>query len=245
MTVSSLHVVHMDTVDSLKQPEYTGENRCIPCTVVNIGIAAVLAVAVWFLAGIGAGSVVFVATVATIYFRGYLVPGTPELTKRYLPAPVRRLFGKEPVAERTLEAVDGDASIEDRLVAAGALTDATVPELTDDFARAWTTAIEGIEATDDIDEAELRRRLGTDDVSKHASTAAVVDGNQSVRWISEAAMVADVAAGRVLEARVDDWETVRPSDRIDLFRGLRLFSRSCPSCGGAVERTQLTVDPCC
>ena len=33
----------MDVLDTFRQPEYTGDNRCIPCTVVNVAIAAVLA----------------------------------------------------------------------------------------------------------------------------------------------------------------------------------------------------------
>lgn len=34
--------------------------------------------------------------------RGYLIPGTPELTKRYIPAWALKLFGRTPVEERPL-----------------------------------------------------------------------------------------------------------------------------------------------
>jgi len=34
--------MQIDVVDDLRQPEYTGENRCEPCTVLNLVIAAVL-----------------------------------------------------------------------------------------------------------------------------------------------------------------------------------------------------------
>jgi len=43
-----------------------------------------------------AGAGVFIASVILIHLRGYLVPGTPTLTKRYLPDDVLQLFGKEP-----------------------------------------------------------------------------------------------------------------------------------------------------
>ncbi len=233
----------MGAVESLKQPEYTGENRCTPCTVVNVGIAAVVSLGAFVLGYPLAGAATFAFALGAIYFRGYLVPGTPTLTKRYLPASVLRLFGKEPVSDRAFGSIDAGAGTGTQLVAAGALTDEEVPKLTDSFATAWASSLEG--QREAIDEAELRTLFGTDDVSKHADTGAVVDGNQTVRWISSAAMAADVAAGRVLAERVDGWETIEPNDRIELLRALRLFVRDCPACGGDVEREERTVDPCC
>jgi len=82
-------------IDELKQPEYTGENRCMPCTGVNL-LIAVVAAAVAGRRSRKAGAGVFIASVILIYVRGYLVPGTPTLTKRYLPDDVLQLFGKEP-----------------------------------------------------------------------------------------------------------------------------------------------------
>lgn len=43
-----------------------------------------------------AALVAFAGSVVLIYLRGYLIPKTPELTKQYLPAPILRLFGKDP-----------------------------------------------------------------------------------------------------------------------------------------------------
>lgn len=84
--------------DRVHQPEYTGENRCIPCTSVNLVIAAVLA------GGIARRSrplavAAFTASLVAIYVRGYLVPGTPTLTKRYFPDWVLAAFDKEPEPE--------------------------------------------------------------------------------------------------------------------------------------------------
>lgn len=42
------------------------------------------------------GTAVFGASLAVISLRGYLVPGTPELTKQYLPECVLRWFEHEP-----------------------------------------------------------------------------------------------------------------------------------------------------
>jgi hypothetical protein len=79
----------------VRQSEYTGENRCGPCTILNVVIAVIIS--------IGAsrkskriGIVLFGVSTMLIYLRGYLIPGTPSLTKQYLPADVLRWFGKEP-----------------------------------------------------------------------------------------------------------------------------------------------------
>ncbi|ELZ81577.1 hypothetical protein C454_07964 [Haloferax gibbonsii ATCC 33959] len=85
--------------DRLRQPEYTGENRCTPCTVVNVVIAAALSL----LLGVAwppLALVSFAVFAGAIYFRGYLVPGTPTLTKTYLPDRVLRWFDKEPTPTR-------------------------------------------------------------------------------------------------------------------------------------------------
>lgn len=84
-----------EIVDKLRQPEYTGENRCLPCTVVNIVIAVVGSHAVMRKSRVG-GVLTLAGSLVCIYLRGYLVPGTPALTKRYLPENVLRWFGKDP-----------------------------------------------------------------------------------------------------------------------------------------------------
>ena len=111
------------TVDALRQEEYIGENRCLPCTAVNVILGAVVALiggaAVKRALGRTAGrlTALILAGVfgALIYLRGYLVPGTPELTKRYLPQPVLKLFGKEPGTD-TEDLAFGD-QIDDRIEA--------------------------------------------------------------------------------------------------------------------------------
>ncbi|WP_081603390.1 hypothetical protein [Natrinema altunense] len=87
--------MQLDVVDDLKQPEYTGENRCEPCTVLNLVIAAVVGSVIARKSRLG-GVLAVGVSIALIYLRGYLVPGTPTLTKRYLPPEVLRWFGKEP-----------------------------------------------------------------------------------------------------------------------------------------------------
>lgn len=103
-----------DLLDRFRQPEYTGENRCVPCTVLNVAVAAGLsiAVAVGIRYGVGetvsvtAGTATFLLSAVAIYLRGYLVPGTPRLTETYLPERIRRRFHDRPPG------VDDDANVE-------------------------------------------------------------------------------------------------------------------------------------
>ena len=102
-------------LESIKQPEYTGENRCPPCTAVNVVIALVIG-AIPVVAGVpgGTGSLVaaggiLAVSIGAIYFRGYLVPGTPTLTKRYMPEPILALFGKAPEPSAAGGAIQADA----------------------------------------------------------------------------------------------------------------------------------------
>ena len=87
--------MQLDVVDDLRRPDYTGENRCEPCTVLNLVIAAVAGSLIARKSRLG-GLLAVGLSIALIYLRGYLVPGTPTLTNRYLPPAVLRWFGKDP-----------------------------------------------------------------------------------------------------------------------------------------------------
>ncbi|MDS0243153.1 MULTISPECIES: hypothetical protein [unclassified Haloferax] len=87
--------MNVNLVEKLGQPEYTGENRCEPCTALNLVIAMFFSFGLLRRSRV-AGYAFFVVSLGLIYLRGYLVPGTPTLTKRYLPSAVLRWFGKEP-----------------------------------------------------------------------------------------------------------------------------------------------------
>ncbi|ELZ02925.1 hypothetical protein C482_04681 [Natrialba chahannaoensis JCM 10990] len=104
-------------------PGYTGENRCLPCTIVNLVIAGILAVAAAVVSPLLAVAV-FAFSVAAIALRGYLVPGTPTLTKRYFPDWLLAKFDKEPEpGAGTLVADDGAAGARARAPGAEAGTD--------------------------------------------------------------------------------------------------------------------------
>jgi hypothetical protein len=100
----------------LHNPEYTGENRCWACTVVNLIIGSAISL-VAARRSREHGVITFVLSLVLIYARGYLVPWTPTLTKRYLPPEILGLFGKEPATSArsglgAIDSEDGDGGVD-------------------------------------------------------------------------------------------------------------------------------------
>jgi hypothetical protein len=241
----------------LRQPEYTGENRCIPCTAANVVIAAVVAVVagvVWWPAGLAA----FALSLGAIWLRGYLVPGTPELTKRYFPDWLLAMFDKRESATGVAAAesdgedeYDEPLDVEEVLLESGVLRvrDDQDLEVTPAFAEDWRAEIEHAREHDTGRET-LAELVGFDpeDISFDDYGDAFIatqDGTHVGRWESEAAFLADVGAARAVESHIDDWERYGAYDRGQLLSGLRLFVEECPDCGGPVRFGQEVVQSCC
>jgi len=241
----------MSFVERLRQPEYTGENRCTPCTAVNVAIAAsasVLAAVASTVLGAG----VFALSLGTIYLRGYLVPGTPTLTKRYFPERVLRWFDKDtttPVANETVE-IDPERV----LLNAGAVEpcrEGTDLCLTADFQQAWRERIHTVRSHD-LGEDHLAGALDvstTGDritVDQHGEAfIAHTDDAVVGQWSSHAAAVADVAAATELSERLSNWHNLAPAEIARVLMSLRIFIEQCPDCDGSVQVKQEVVESCC
>jgi hypothetical protein len=222
--------------DRLRRPEYTGENRCLPCTVVNLCLAAVAAVVVSVGLGPVGGVVVLVGAVGAIYFRGYLVPGTPTLTVRYFPPWLLELFGKEVDLRETLGPVEGTAV---RATPEGG-------RLVGSFETAWDDRIERMREAG-VTEEDVARLLGVPEASSvPGDVAYVVDGGLR-QWLSESALLADAAAAAVLEAEGGPkWASLDPDSRVATLRDLRKYLTYCPRCDGVLDNEETeTVETCC
>ena len=254
-------------LERFRQPEYTGENRCLPCTAVNTVIALVAGWGVGILfamfvsptVGLGAGLGIFTLSMTAIYLRGYLVPGTPELTKRYFPPWLLRAFGKEPepVTGATTQThhrgnnPSGEFNPESELIKAGALEECETGDdlcLTDEFRVAWHDEME--HATSDERDGELFELLGVEQdgialEEYENGFRARAEGQTVGVWESEAAYEADLAAGKVLSNTYDGWANLPTQDRSRLLTGLRIFLDRCPTCGGRPEFGAETVESCC
>ena len=228
-------------VGRLRQPEYTGENRCTPCTVANLAIVGAASLAVGALAPV-AGAAVAAFGVVAIYLRGYLVPGTPALTKRYVPDRVLRRFDKQPAT-----ALETDVDTEEQLLAIDAVEPTAGDDLrlTDAFAAEWESSIERF---DRDPEARTAAVLGLSDAELREAGEGwlVLEGDTvAARWPSRAALVADLAAVPVLRGRTTNWERLPEADRRGLLVGLRVFLDSCPDCEGVLSLSRDTVESCC
>ena len=235
--------------DSIRNSEYTGENRCIPCTAANVAIAGGLALGVGVfspLAGVG----VLGASLAAIYLRGYLVPGTPELTKRYFPDRLLRAVDKDPRARTAFAPEEFDA--ERVLLDAGAIVadpDADDVALDAEFEAAWFERM-GRLGGGETDVTELAEFVDADperlSLTYHGDAfVARFDGRWIGQWESRAAFVADVAAARELAARDPEWDALPLAYRSQVLGGLRICLERCPLCDGDVEIGQDVVQSCC
>lgn len=227
----------------LRRPEHTGENRCGPCTVLNLVLSGVLAGIVAVVWTPLPGVAVLAISLLAIYFRGYLVPGTPTITARYFPRWLLRWFGKEPTASDVTTQVPDSEDGDEQLVTAGVLVrDGSEVELAPAFRTEWR---ERMDARTDVDPEDVRALFDADSVSRHGDLSFVIDGSKSVRWGSMAALRADVAAAGLLRDRFPGWAASDPDRRQTVLRGLRLCLATCPACGGALGVEEKRVDPCC
>ncbi|WP_440772397.1 hypothetical protein [Natronorubrum sp. DTA28] len=295
-------------IAELKQPEYTGENRCEPCTILNLAIAAVVGSLIARKTKLGGLAAVGIS-IGLIYVRGYLVPGTPTLTKRYLPPEVLRWFGKDPepqvssgfggveagteATDIAIDGTDGDDTATDGDDTAVEATGATAegdgtatedadtaesepePEpldledfflandvlepcsdrddlcLTEAFEADWLAAIEevdeaGVDATAVIDAFDFDAEQEAFELEERDEARLLV-GERGIagRWPSRAAVVADVAASRVLADWAPEWDVQTPETKGQVLNGLRMFLETCPGAGGEISMDEEVVESCC
>jgi hypothetical protein len=240
-------------LERVRRPEYTGENRCVPCTAANLAIAAGASLAVGFLFA-PAGLALFALSLAAIWLRGYLVPGTPELTKRYFPDWLLAVFDKHERPEVSLEPDAFDAQA--YLVASGIVVDdpdAPDAVLEPEFAAAWHERAAALAAADDDrpDVRELARLvdlpaadLDVEPIGTH-SVVAYADDQFIGQWESRAAYAAEMAAATELDGRHPAWRDLPLAYRSRLLAALRLFVEVCPDCGGPVALGDEVVKSCC
>ncbi|WP_128903928.1 hypothetical protein [Halorubrum amylolyticum] len=126
-----------DAVAALSDPEYTGANRCLPCTLLNaLGVAVVAGLLSRRRRSLGLLAAVIGG--AAIWLRGYVVPGTPRFAPRLVdPLPIE-------VGPDHRAGLDSD-SLADGAVTVEAAGEA---ERGDDLATGGTDGTDGTDETD-------------------------------------------------------------------------------------------------
>ena len=243
----------MTALDAIVRPEYTGDRRCWPCTVVNVGVVAALA-AIVYVAGfpIAASALVAVGLLG-VWARGYVVPYTPRFAPQLAAVlGVGDRFGHgggQPENEGAGSlGIDAEPSaVVDVLLEAGVLDeDEGGLYLTESFRNRWREAMEPLrEATDEqLADGVRGIREGVDVrvESNDRGTYVVVPapGGNALHdaWLTRPVVIAEVAGVHALGGFGLDREA-----RLAAVEPLRSFIEECPDCGGDVEETT-TVDCC-
>ncbi|SNR23207.1 hypothetical protein [Halorubrum vacuolatum] len=228
----------MSLIDRLRRPEYTGENRCWPCTAVNLVVVVLLAGVVGLLFA-PLAALVLLGGGGLIYLRGYVVPGTPRFAPRIVDLlPVE--FGPQKHVES--DSIAGSVDPEELL---GTLIDADVVvddgdelRLTEDFRVTFEDRMADLRTLSEQALAERAAAVaaGDPDAEVHANRILLAGGRDI--WLSRAVAIAETAAAETLA----DFDV--PTDlRAPAAEPLRTLVGTCPVCAGPVVET--TLRNCC
>ena len=228
-------------IDSLREPGYTGDRRCWPCTVVNaavVGLAALLIGRRWRRLG---GVIVFGVGALLIALRGYVVPYTPQ----FAPHIADRLpvdFGVDhaPPAEPSdsLVAADDPDALVGVLIQAGVLTSDEMLHLEASFAEAWAREMDALRGETDHEVAAAAAEAVPFDAESTVSGERLLVAGRRDAWLSRPVAIAEAAGIEALVEAGVDRETAASA-----VGPLRMFLPVCPDCGGPVAES--TVSNCC
>jgi len=230
-----------DALDALSVPEHTGENRCWPCTAVNLGLVALVSLLLYRHRRLSSLLVAAVG-VAAIVVRGYVVPYTPQFAPRLVaasPLPDDFFKGGPEASEReslTVTDVDGETVLS-KLAAAGAVVaDGELVRPAGSIDEAWHREMDRLA---DRSLAELaataRETLPNVDTVEgfedgDAEWLAVGTGHGEL--VARPVAVAELAAYRALGESVEDTGV-----RLAGARAFRMFLDSCPVCSTPLEES--------
>lgn len=238
----------------LRLDEFTGEDRCWPCTVLNGCILLLLGISVGGFVSLPVGVCIILVGTSIIWLRGYLIPFTPRLVPRLLAVLPTDRF-ERPFLEhvdRTTTPSNSGASepsvdITETLVNAAILTvDGETLSIDPRFFEAWWGQMREIgRVPDGTLTTMLRDEIPwVTDVSVVRDDGrwfVLSDGSETIEnevWLPTTVATADVAAVRTLAA-----QTEIPAELRTLAAPpLRQFLDRCPRCESTLTQQSRT---CC
>jgi len=249
----------MEVLETLSDESYTGENRCWPCTVLNLGLVGILVLLMRARERSRASLLVAVVGVAVVYLRGYLVPYTPEFAPRLVavsPVPDEWFHEGPPHGKPSHEdatrgeseslaedvEMDGETVLRE-LSAAGVIeVDGERLFLASTIDTAWYERMDELaDRSLDTLSATLQESLEqVDHAEPYAEddTEWVVLGSDHKQLLPRPVVVAELAAYEVLGETIDD-------ERLSVAgaEAFRMFLDSCPVCGS--ELVESSSVSCC
>ncbi|WP_336358071.1 hypothetical protein [Haloarcula sp. CGMCC 1.6347] len=248
----------MDPFRTLSDESYTGENRCWPCTVLNLGLVGI---SVMFLRARNrprASLLVAVVGVAVVYLRGYLVPYTPEFAPRLVaasPVPDEWFHGGRPHGDTSREdptrresesladgvEMDGETVLRE-LSAAGIIeVEGERLFLATAIDTAWHERMDeladrSLDSLSTALQASLPRVDYTEPYADDAEWVAL--GSDHKQLLPRPVVVAELAAYEVLGERLDDERL-----RVAGAEAFRMFLDRCPVCDA--ELVESSSVSCC
>ncbi|WP_266077873.1 hypothetical protein [Haladaptatus caseinilyticus] len=231
----------------LRKPEYTGENRCWPCTVLNAILLLLACVVIAVVPKnrsrrLGVAAALGLVGGAAITLRGYFIPGTPRIAPR-----LRDTVGfdsRRPTEPGSIagdsDAVSGEFVMETLLDAGVIHAVGESLHLDEPFRQEWRSEMTRIRG-DDLGKAVQDVTPDSVDVELVEDGDWVVisaGGPETERWLSRSVAIAEVAGERALRDH-----DIERDVRTQSASALRAFLSDCPNCDEPLEET--TASRCC
>lgn len=231
----------MSLLDPLRRPEYTGENRCWPCTAVNGALVAAGALLAGLLSPL-VGLLLLLGGSALVALRGYVVPYTPRFAPQIaaaLPVDFGAADAPRP-SDGLVEGADDPERLLTALFEAGVLREDADGglELDPTFTADWDAGVADLRGRDDAAVAAAAADAAPFDATGEAHGDLLLVAGPRDAWLSRAVAIADAAAVGALVDRGLDREVAAAA-----AQPLRTFLADCPDCGGPVVET--TLRNCC
>ncbi len=222
-------------LSAARNDAYVGQNRCWPCTAVNLGLTVSGAIATGLIHPLLGGGVGMVGVGAT-WLRGYVIPGTPQITARVLPAPVLRFLRKAQPSVSVPSTEPLQWLLERDVVTR---TDDAFT-LTQQYHRARRNSLAELQGTsvDRLAQSAVGDRSITLEDEPSNRTAggiqATVD-ETPVSWVSRLALHADAVSVRALHAVHAELRTQSVTSWRRILLVLRGTYAACPACGTSLQ----------
>jgi hypothetical protein len=164
----------MSNLDSVRDETYTGDNRCWPCTLVNIAIVGIVAVALALRKRRLLGALVATVGLGVVYLRGYLVPYTPRFAPELVAAsPLPDEWFHDDYSPPDIDDVDSQTTAAEFDTG----SEATGADESDETGRSHDTD-ESVSLSDDVD-------LDGEAVMRELAEAGVIDADDEMLFLTD------------------------------------------------------------